>query len=33
MQYYDERGLLRRVDGEGGVDAVTDGIQAALDGG
>ncbi len=33
VQYYDERGLLRRVDGEGDVDAVADGIHAALEAG
>ena len=33
VAYYEERGLLGRVDGAGGVDAVTDGIHAALEGG
>jgi adenylate kinase len=31
VQYYDARGLLRRVDGAGDVDAVSAGIRAALD--
>ena len=31
VRYYDERGLLRRVDGTGDVDAVHDAIRAALD--
>ncbi len=32
VEYYDERGLLRRVDGEGDPDAVQDRIRSALDG-
>ena len=31
VAYYDERGLLRRVDGEGDVDAVQSAIRAALE--
>ena len=31
VAYYDERGLLRRVDGEGGVDDVQSAIRAALE--
>jgi len=33
VDYYEERGLLRRVDGSGDVDDVSAGIRAALDGG
>jgi adenylate kinase len=32
VEYFDERGLLRRVDGEGDPDAVQDRIRSALDG-
>ena len=31
VAYYDERGLLRRVDGDGGVDDVRSAIRAALE--
>jgi adenylate kinase len=32
IAYYDERGLLRRVDGDGDPDAIADGVRAAVDG-